>query len=201
MRGPVPASGAGNVLKQHLRDRFLALVENGRVELEPVLARYAVSASGLGRIGGIDLGDVVSVRAIVAAPQNLLHLVEERKGRLISVDSERGTSRALQTGCSSAFDISRFGDWLGVSCLHDHAFRLFVANARGLPREPAAASIVHDGPIWAADAVTDGAGLLVALAGVEDHPLDRTIGSFGYIDSRQDRNPIPRRTGSESCPT
>ena len=165
----------------------LTVAENGEIwvasELEPVLARYVVSASGLGRTGGIDLGDVVSVRSLVAAPRGLLHLVEERNGRLLSIDTKRGTTRLLQTECSSAFDISRFGEWLGVSCLHDHAFRLFAVDARGLPRAPARASVVHDGPIWAADAVTDEGGLLLALAGVEDHPLDRTIGSFGYIDS------------------
>src|SRR5262249_19120777 len=46
--------------------------------------------------------------------------------------------------------------------------------------------IVHDGPIWSFAARplgADGNTLLIAAGGVEDHPLDRTIGAFGYIDS------------------
>jgi hypothetical protein len=51
---------------------------------------------------------------------------------------------------------------------------------------------VHDGPIWGFDAMelpssasnAPGApDLLVAAGGVEDHPLDRTEGSFGFVDS------------------
>jgi hypothetical protein len=37
--------------------------------------------------------------------------------------------------------------------------------------------------MWGFDAVSDDRGLLVAVGGVEDHPLDRTEGSFGFIDS------------------
>jgi hypothetical protein len=58
-----------------------------------------------------------------------------------------------------------------------------------LPRTPhgvaAAASLAlaNDGPIFSACAVERGDTLVVARAGVEDHPLDRRGGSFGYIDS------------------
>src|SRR5262249_3632484 len=41
----------------------------------------------------------------------------------------------------------------------------------------------HDGPIWGFDAIESGGALVVAAGGVEDHPLDRLGGSFGYIDS------------------
>jgi hypothetical protein len=43
--------------------------------------------------------------------------------------------------------------------------------------------IRHDGPVWSVDAVEAGDDLWLALGGVEDHPLDRRQGSFGYIDS------------------
>jgi hypothetical protein len=43
--------------------------------------------------------------------------------------------------------------------------------------------IRHDGPIWGLDALQEPRGLLVAVGGVEDHPLDRTEGSFGFVDS------------------
>src|SRR5207249_9941261 len=51
------------------------------------------------------------------------------------------------------------------------------------PRRDGAARITHDGPFWAVDAKEMGAGLLLAMGGAEDHPLDRRQGSFGYIDS------------------
>jgi hypothetical protein len=37
--------------------------------------------------------------------------------------------------------------------------------------------------MWGLAALADGDGLLIAVGGVEDHPLDRTEGSFGFIDS------------------
>src|SRR5260370_35931452 len=37
--------------------------------------------------------------------------------------------------------------------------------------------------MWGMDALAYDGGLLVAVGGVEDHPLDRTEGSFGFVDS------------------
>src|SRR5262249_14923699 len=56
-------------------------------------------------------------------------------------------------------------------------------DARGVPVRDAAVRITHDGPIWAVDAQEITGGLMLAMGGIEDHPLDRRQGSFGYIDS------------------
>ena len=80
--------------------------------------------------------------------------------------------------------VARVGPVLVVDLLLDHALVVFRTDERGRPiGEPA--RIQHDGPIWSFDAVVVPGRdeLLIATGGVEDHPLDRTIGSFGYIDS------------------
>src|SRR5690606_14056703 len=65
-----------------------------------------------------------------------------------------------------------------ANCLLDHALVLW--DLAGAER----ARSVHDGPFWsvAAASAPDGA-LLVASGGVEDRPLDRSDGFFGWIDS------------------
>jgi hypothetical protein len=46
------------------------------------------------------------------------------------------------------------------------------------------ADIPRESPSWSIDAIeTRNGDLLVAAGGIEDHPLDRTAGFFGYIDS------------------
>jgi hypothetical protein len=67
--------------------------------------------------------------------------------------------------------------------LLDHALVIQKLDERGALSADAPTRIVHDGPIWSFSARPVSGGLLVAAGGVEDHPLDRTIGAFGYIDS------------------
>ena len=68
--------------------------------------------------------------------------------------------------------------------LLDHAI---VAPPRGyrsgVHRWRGETRIVHDGPMWGFDAIAARDGIWVAAGGVEDRPLDRTEGSFGFVDS------------------
>ncbi|HEU4406739.1 MAG TPA: hypothetical protein VFS43_15840 [Polyangiaceae bacterium] len=93
-----------------------------------------------------------------------------------------GERRVLNPG-RGPFRIAREGDRLIVDCLLDHALVIYRLDARGLPRGEGAVTIRHDGPIWGFDAVTQGGALFVVAGGVEDRPLDRSGGSFGFIDS------------------
>jgi hypothetical protein len=70
-----------------------------------------------------------------------------------------------------------------IDCMLDHAIVVLAVDGEGRPRGEVA-RIVHDGPMWSFDALesADGA-LLVAAGGVEDHPLDRSGGFFGWVDS------------------
>src|SRR6185312_7097295 len=73
--------------------------------------------------------------------------------------------------------------YLVVDALLAHTLSIFALDDKGLPADAPLATIHHDGPIWGFHAVPNGKGLLVAAGGVEDHVLDRTEGSFGFIDS------------------
>ena len=70
-----------------------------------------------------------------------------------------------------------------ADCVLDHALVIHRLERSGAPSREPPVVIRHDGPIWSFDAVATPTGLLIAAGGVEDHPLDRTIGAFGYIDS------------------
>ena len=92
-------------------------------------------------------------------------------------------SRQDDTVCHGPVHVRRMAGSLLIDCLLDHAVLVRPVDARGFPVSADAARITHDGPMWGMDAVEDGGSLLVAVGGVEDHPLDRTEGSFGFIDS------------------
>lgn len=84
------------------------------------------------------------------------------------------------TPCRHPTRLRGAGTALGVDCVVDHEIVLLDTSERE-PRE--VARIHHDGPLFGFDLLRQGTSLFVAAVGVEDHPLDRTIGSFGYIDS------------------
>lgn len=71
---------------------------------------------------------------------------------------------------------------LVVASLLGHAVSVFRLTDEGeISGEPAIARI--DAPIWGVAAEERDGALRVAAGGAEDHPLDRTMGSFGYVDS------------------
>ncbi|MFO0619486.1 MAG: hypothetical protein U0414_43260 [Polyangiaceae bacterium] len=71
---------------------------------------------------------------------------------------------------------------LVVASLVGHALAVFRLTADGdVDGEPAVTTI--DGPFWGVTAEEREGALRVAAGGAEDHPLDRTGGSFGYVDS------------------
>src|SRR5262249_30425567 len=70
-----------------------------------------------------------------------------------------------------------------VDCILAHTVVVRQVDAHGVPRDDGEVRITHDGPIWSVDAHETADGMMVGLGGVEDHPLDRREGSFGYIDS------------------
>lgn len=118
-----------------------------------------------------------ALRAVVVRPGGAGWFVADRhRGRILQLDAA-GALEA-QTPCAGALDVQLHERWLVANCMLEH--RVAVFSDVGL--EPVA-SMVHDGPLWALAPRTVGGTLELAVAGVEDHPLDRTGGSFGYIDS------------------
>ncbi len=182
-------------------------------ELASEIARYRVTASDeLRPDGHIPLGAGRAIRDITRGPGDLLYAVDERADRLVVLHLGAATTgsplgpggeipvrgKEIPTG-RAPIRVMRAGPLLVVNCLLEHAVLIFRVDAAGEP-DGMPARIQHDGPLWSLDvaiapriaaavagAVTDfepnAADLMILAGGVEDHPLDRTIGSFGYIDS------------------
>jgi hypothetical protein len=177
----------------------LAVADDGAVfaagELAGHLARFSWQGGKLVPSGQWQLGDIRAVRGIAAGDGGWIYVAEERDGRLLALRLEhQGTPR--QSGvvdrilerremgsCRGPVRVLRVVDRLIANCVLDHRLVLHRLEPSGAPSEEPPVVIAHDGPIWSFEAIATKEGLLIAAGGVEDHPLDRTIGAFGYIDS------------------
>lgn len=184
---PAPASPTG-----------LAVTPSGEVlaagEASPEIRRYTLRGAELVPAGALALEGVTGVRDLAAGPEGLVYALDERAGTLLTLQlpPARGTSPALIPKaahhatplCAGPFQIRRAPRHLLVNCLLDHTLVVRRVDGAGRPLPDGEARIRHDGPIWSFSAIPVGEhDLLVAAAGVEDHPLDRTGGFFGHIDS------------------
>lgn len=76
--------------------------------------------------------------------------------------------------------------YLVVASTLGHALWIAPLEKDGAPSARTAITIANDGPFFGIGARDDDdhqSGVVVAATHVEDHPLDRTHGSFGYVDS------------------
>jgi hypothetical protein len=174
-RAPAPASPSGLTVAP---DGAIWVVGEG----SSMLSRYRISGGALQIDGAVDLGDVRAARDVAAGPGGAIYVVEEHDDRLLIVYPEQAKRSELRLD-AGPFRLARVGDWLLVACLLDHTLLAYPLDRAGAPLEAGVVRVHHDGPIWGFDAVVVPDGLLVAAAGVEDHPLDRRGGSFGYVDS------------------
>ncbi|WP_437774686.1 hypothetical protein [Sorangium sp. So ce1097] len=182
-RAPAPASPTG-----------VAVLPSGDVfasgEASPALFRYALRGASIEPAGRIELAGVRGVRDLAAGPEGVLYALDERAGALLTLRPGAGAGGRMEVERwdepigAGPFRVVRLARHLLVGCLLDHTIVVLPVGEGGRPLSGGAARIRHDGPIWSFDALeTEGGGLLLAAGGVEDHPLDRTGGSFGYIDS------------------
>jgi hypothetical protein len=170
----------------------LAIAADGEIfvvgELSSHIARYRRAPAGeLREAGFIELPGVRAMRDVAVGPEGVIYAVEEHDGRLLALARETqmfsGSPGVDSLRCHGPLHVMRVGRVVLVDCLLDHAIVVRSVDRHGFPVAEGEARIVHDGPMWGLDALDDPGGLLVAVGGVEDHPLDRTAGSFGFVDS------------------
>jgi len=154
-------------------------------EISPTLERYHFDGQHLVRAEAHKVPGIFGIRALSAGPEGVLYALDVHDGRLLTLRPHAGkdfelTSRWVGHGPLS---LKRVGAFLIVNVLLDHALVVFRVGARGEILDERA-RIAHDGPIWGFDAaLSTKKELLISATGVEDHPLDRSDGAFGFIDS------------------
>jgi hypothetical protein len=164
----------------------LAIGKNGDVlvtgELSPVIARFAVHGTTLTSLGETRVPDVLGLRDITTSPTGVVWAIDERGGRLLRIGPDGRVASSHPVG-HGAVQVLATSKHVVVNAVTEHALEIFATDAAGLPTKTDPVRIRHDGPMWGFDARETGSGLVLAAGGVEDHPLDRTGGFFGYIDS------------------
>jgi hypothetical protein len=169
--------------------RGSALAVSGQIafvagELEPRVQRYHV-AERLELDGAIDLPTIHSLRALALGPSDTLYAASDESTSLFLVQGASTAAPQVHSSvelCRSAQRLQVVGQYLIASCLLEHALVVLALDPSGLP-SARRWQAEHDGPFWGLAVAPWHDGLVIAAGGVEDHPLDRRIGSFGYVDS------------------
>jgi hypothetical protein len=172
-RQPAPAHPTGLVLTA----RGDVLVSG---EASSTIARFAVRGDELLPRPTTEVAGVHGLRDL-AVSRGRVYALDVYGGRVVAVQDAPGRQQPRHlAACRGplSIDVVPGGEQIVANCLLDHA--LVVLDPAGVVRE----RIVHDGPFWSfALAVGPDGVPLIAAGGVEDRPLDRRDGSFGYIDS------------------
>jgi hypothetical protein len=192
-RLPAPRSPSGLAVSSDGKTVFVV------GERDPFVARYSVADSPpfLVASGRYDLPEVRTLRDVAVGPEGVLYVVDEDRGRLISLvpkpfenpkaDSILPADRKDVLLRGGPIQVRRIGKFVITNCLLAHALVIRPVEEDGTVADTGETRIAHDGPIWGFSALPSGngpgEGLTVLAGGVEDHPLDRKGGFFGYIDS------------------
>jgi hypothetical protein len=160
-------------------------------ELEPGLRRYRLEPQ-LEPLEPIEVPGVTGWSALAAGAEDRVYAVSESSRSLFVIEGASSPSPRVHEygGLGHApRALAYVPGYVVVNCLLDHALIAIPLDAAGRPRNASdelGADVVrmtHDGPFWGVALAKRDERLLIAASGVEDHPLDRSPGSFGYIDS------------------
>jgi hypothetical protein len=159
-------------------------------ELSPIVTRYKLVDGAFVASGSIRIAGAVGLRDIAVGSEGVLYVADEHDGKWLAVSaneaawSQGGSFVQREYPAKIApFRIARVGGYIIVDDLLAHSLSIVNVDAKGFPIMNGAVGIVHDGPIWSFDAKVAANALVIAAGGVEDRPLDRSGGFFGWIDS------------------
>jgi hypothetical protein len=152
---------------------------------EPTLQIVELANDGLLERERVALGPAALSPRDLAFTGDRLWIVDEGTQAILSAawPPSEPISVSASPHCRGPIELRAVGELLLTNCLIDHTLRIdqAVPSSTGLVE---LGKVIHDGPIWAFDVQAQPSGdLRLALAGVEDRPLDRRDGGFGYIDS------------------
>ncbi len=160
-------------------------------EFSGTLQPYQITDNRIRALPAIELPGVVSVRDLVAVPETGgLFLLDGFSGNLVQVrlPSLAGArpvwpveTRVFPIG-AGPLRICGVQNHLIVNLMLDHTLLVIPLRA-GVPELGQASKIVNAGPLWSMDVSVAGQTMVIAAGGVENHPLSRGMGEFGYIDS------------------
>lgn len=177
-RSPAPRSPTG-----------LAVTKTGEVlvvgELSPSIGRFSVRGNALVALGQVRVPGAVGLRDVTVSPAGVVWALDEHGGRLLRIElgaSGATISTSIPVGHGAA-EVRATAHYVVVDAITDHRLVVIATDASGAPLTSKPVRIEHDGPIWGFDARETDTGLVIVAGGVEDHPLDRTQGFFGFIDS------------------
>ena len=183
-RKPTPRSPTGWTLV-HGRLLFVS------GELSPEIQLYEITDNELLPQGKLHLEGVASVRDLVyVSSMRSLFLLDDFDRRLHQLtlapnwsNQERLSFQQTDFPLGAGpVQILYRNNHLLINLLLDHTL-LIVPLIQGRPEFSQSSQITHDGPIWGFDAIASEESLLIAAGGVENRPLNRLGGEFGYIDS------------------
>jgi hypothetical protein len=159
-------------------------------ELSPLVMRYQLVGGAFVASGFIRIAGATGLRDVAVGPEGVLYVADEHDGKWLAISanerawtSEAPFEQREYPAKIAPFRIARVGAHVIVDDLLAHSLTVVNVDAKGFPILASAVSIVHDGPIWSFDAKDTANGLVIAAGGVEDRPLDRSGGFFGWIDS------------------
>jgi hypothetical protein len=190
--------GALNILDRHPTPRSPVawdLVDNKWLfiggEHASAIRIYEINPRTLQTRQALNIKEAVSIRDLVfVKPFNTLFVLDAFSRQLIRValtpDWTDAGSSASAVECFSLgagpLSIRSVGNSLIINLLMEHVL-LVLPLRGGRPDFKNAAKITNTGPFWSVDATVTGDRLIIAAGGVEDRPLNRLGGEFGYVDS------------------
>ena len=159
--------------------------------LESRVSLYAAKRDGLKLLGSVPVEGAKTIRDLFFIPSfRHLFILDDFEGRLFLMRFEENWSAGdLKTGITAnypvgpgAISLAQAEGLLVVNALFQQRLRIFPL-VDGKPDFTHETQIKSDGGFWSTALFRQGNQLWIAAGGIENHPLERTGGGFGFVDS------------------